>query len=125
MATMKSRIILRNDSSKNWNSNDSVVLLKGEVGIEFLESGAAKLKVGDGKTPWNTLPSITDEYVSNTDIQAIIAKYFEENPIHIETDATLSVAGQPADAAAVREKCLFREDSFILAAGDADDNIFT
>ena len=32
---LKTRIILRNDSTANWTANEATVLLKGEVGIEF------------------------------------------------------------------------------------------
>lgn len=56
MAQLNTRIILRNDSSANWLTNESQVLLKGEVGIEFLESGKVKMKVGDGTTAWSALP---------------------------------------------------------------------
>ena len=59
------------------------------------------------------------------DIDAAVAKYLDQHPINFKTDTTLSVAGQAADAAAVRQKCLFNTDTFIFCAGDADDNIFT
>ena len=55
------RIILRNDSTENWSIvGEANVLFKGEVGIEFLADGTAKMKVGDGTSVWNDLP-----YVSN------------------------------------------------------------
>lgn len=55
-STLRTRIVLRNDSTANWLANDSQVLLKGEVGIEFLESGAPKIKIGDGVKTWSELP---------------------------------------------------------------------
>lgn len=60
MAEQKTRIILRNDISGNWNAvKDEVVLLKGEVGIEFdpnLEAGyQARVKIGDGVSTWAEL----------------------------------------------------------------------
>ena len=58
--TLNTKISLRNDSSANWEANKSKVLLKGEVGIEFLASGKAKMKVGDGTTTWENL-----EYFGN------------------------------------------------------------
>lgn len=124
MATIKSRIILRNDTSANWEFNNSVVLLKGEVGIEFLEEGGTKIKIGDGVTPWKDLNSIADGQISGAELQEIIDKHLEKNPISVKTDTTLSVAGQPADAATVREVCVLQTDCLILSAGDADDNIF-
>ena len=48
MSQINTRIILRNDSTANWNVNSDQVLLKGEVGIEFTESGKVKVKIGDG-----------------------------------------------------------------------------
>lgn len=56
MATLNTRIVIRNDSTTNWLTNESVVLLKGEVGIEFLADGKVKMKVGDGIKTWAQLP---------------------------------------------------------------------
>ena len=56
LKTIKSRIILRNDSTANWLANEAQTLLKGEVGIEFLANGKVKMKIGDGVTPWSSLP---------------------------------------------------------------------
>lgn len=56
MAELRTRIVLRNDGEANWLSNESVVLLKGEVGIEFLANGKAKMKIGDGVKTWAALP---------------------------------------------------------------------
>lgn len=55
MAQLNTRIILRNDSSANWLTNESVVLLKGEVGIEFLTNGKVMMKIGDGVKSWGEL----------------------------------------------------------------------
>lgn len=55
MATLNTRIILRNDSTANWLTNSDQVLLKGEVGIEFLADGKVKMKVGDGTKTWAEL----------------------------------------------------------------------
>ena len=53
--TLTTRIILRNDSTTNWLANENQVLLKGEVGIEFLANGKVKMKIGDGTSPWKSL----------------------------------------------------------------------
>lgn len=55
MSTLNTRIILRNDSTTAWLENELVVLLKGEVGIEFLANGKVKMKIGDGVTEWKNL----------------------------------------------------------------------
>ena len=83
------------------------------------------LKIGDGITPWNSLTTVSGVEIDEADIQEAVDKYLEEHPINITIDATLSVAGWAADAAAVRDKCLFNTDCLILNAGDADDNIFS
>lgn len=82
------------------------------------------LKIGDGITPWKSLTAVSGVEIKEADIQEAVNKYLEEHPINVVTDATLSVAGQAADAAAVREFCLFNTDCLILSAGDADDNTF-
>lgn len=52
---LMTRIVLRNDSTVNWNADADQVLLKGEVGIEFIESGEPKIKIGDGVSAWSEL----------------------------------------------------------------------
>lgn len=56
--TLETRILICNDTTANWGTS-AKVLLKGEVGIEFPESGAPKLKVGNGTDVWADLPYIT------------------------------------------------------------------
>ncbi len=58
---LKTRIILRNDSTANWTANETTVLLKGEVGIEFNPNATTAgkkilMKIGDGVTAWKDLP---------------------------------------------------------------------
>jgi hypothetical protein len=83
------------------------------------------LKVGNGSLRWSELPAINVPDIDPAEIDRAVNEYLTNNPITITTDATLSVAGAPADAAAVREKCLLDTDLIIFCAGDADDNIFT
>lgn len=59
MAELKTRIILRNDTTAGWEAvkaNDTYKLLKGEIGIEFVEGGSPKMKIGDGTSTWEALP---------------------------------------------------------------------
>lgn len=56
MAQLNTKIVLRNDSTDAWSAvKDDAVLLKGEVGIEFLADGAPKMKIGDGTSTWAEL----------------------------------------------------------------------
>ena len=50
-------IVLRNDQTTNWESS-AYKLLKGEVGIGYLENGNVIAKLGDGETAWKDLPQI-------------------------------------------------------------------
>jgi hypothetical protein len=62
MAQLNTRIILRNDSTINWEAQKEQILLKGEVGIEFLADGSAKLKIGDGVKSWGELDYFGGEF---------------------------------------------------------------
>lgn len=104
-----------------WEKNNPV-LSPGEPGWTL---DTHILKIGDGITSWNNLEPINGIQINQNDIEAAVNKYLEEHPISLKTDATLSVAGQAADAKAVRDNCVFSTDCLILSAGDADDNIFS
>lgn len=52
---IKTRIVLRNDGTAAWLAADAV-LLRGEVGVEFLDNGKSKIKIGDGSSTWSKLP---------------------------------------------------------------------
>ena len=53
---LNTRIVLRHDTTANWEANASQVLLKGEAGIEFLDNQSVRIKIGDGVKPWSELP---------------------------------------------------------------------
>jgi hypothetical protein len=55
MEKFNTRIVLRNDSSVNWLANESAILFRGEIGIEFFDNGKVKFKIGDGISPWSKL----------------------------------------------------------------------
>lgn len=58
MAQLNTRLVLRNDTAGNWTAadvNSDLVLLKGEIGIEYDSTGKVKMKVGDGTTNWSAL----------------------------------------------------------------------
>lgn len=62
--TINTVIVLRNDQTTNWTES-SVVMLKGEVGIGYLDNGNVIAKLGDGQHSWSELPQI--EGVFETD----------------------------------------------------------
>jgi hypothetical protein len=65
------KIIIANDTTANWSTSDKV-LVKGEIGIEFLENGQPKFKVGDGVNKFVDLPyaGLTQAEVQNLISQA-------------------------------------------------------
>lgn len=99
MAQLNTRIVLRNDSTAKWLENSSAVLLKGEVGIEFLEDGQVKVKIGDGVKTWDEL-----SYFGGEESHIIEATVTDEET-HLEAiarvngDSSLSVG----DIAIVKE----------------------
>lgn len=68
----------------------NLILEQGEPGWAI---DTYVLKIGDGVTPWNDLPAVSDVKVEEADIQNAVNEYLKEHPINIVTDATLSVAG--------------------------------
>lgn len=118
---IKTTFKLRRGYLAKWEEVNPI-LADGEPGWALDEY---ILKIGDGKSRWTELPAINVPNIDSNDIDAAVAKYLDQNPVKVETDTSLSKAGQAADAAAVKENCLFNTDVFIFCAGDADDNIFT
>lgn len=68
MATMKTRIVLKNDTLANWNADGSIILKQGEIGLARVDIDIAKdgegnkitkpvylMKVGDGKQAFSAL----------------------------------------------------------------------
>lgn len=55
--TLKSKVIVRNDTVSNWVTNKNKVLLKGEIGLSFdtVTNQVVELKIGDGVTTWEHL----------------------------------------------------------------------
>lgn len=72
MAELKTKIVIRNDSSDNWEAvKDTAVLLKGETGIEFDAKGKTKMKVGDGVKTWAELPYFGGEEAKTFQVGAL------------------------------------------------------
>ena len=87
MATLKTRIALRNDTTAKWQEHSDVVLLKGEIGIEFEESGNVKMKVGDGVNSWGNLDYFGGEPTEEPAVITVDTNVFSF------TDNTLKLLG--------------------------------
>ena len=84
---LKTRILLRNDAKDNWDAvKDSVVLGKGEIGIEYTPSTVAgeandltkaefRFKIGNGTSKWKDLPYYQEKIQNNITATYAFGKY--------------------------------------------------
>jgi hypothetical protein len=102
------RFMNRRGTSTQWFFMDEV-LYDGEVGIEKTVDGRIRIKVGDGVTPWNSLPYIgSDDYPTAADtdllqksaIDDAIATTIDADPRIPTLDEKHALAGSygPPDA---------------------------
>lgn len=66
--TLNTRIVLRNDTSTNWNSNGTKTLLKGEPIIVW-DGETPRIKIGDGQT---TINDLDWAFINNADALSLI-----------------------------------------------------
>ena len=84
---LKTRIVLRNDSTANWNAQDPV-LLKGEIGFDM---DLLIFKVGDGVKKWSeidkTFKSYEDTMLAvNEAINAAVGGLHETQVYQVQVD---------------------------------------
>ena len=112
MAQINTRIILRNDSTLNWAANENVVLLKGEVGIEFLSDESCKVKIGDGVKAWKDL-----EYFGGEQL-------FGDDKTIVVNDEVISLKGfEEAEAGAQLRKGKNGEMEWVVPSTEAVDEL--
>lgn len=86
MAQLNTKIVLRNDSTDAWSAvKDDAVLLKGEVGVEFLSDGTPKMKIGDGTSTWAELAYVGG---SEANVLEVIPQEGETDTAAIDRVAT-------------------------------------
>lgn len=124
--TLNTRIILRNDSQNNWNAvAEEVILLKGEVGIEFIPDYPTtenpnvdykpKIKIGDGVHAWKDLPYFGgEEYTGDDKTIEVVDNVIALRGASSAANGTLPMIG---DDGKLTWKTL--ED---IGAGDGNDN---
>lgn len=66
--TLNTRLVLRNDTSSNWETNDTKVLLKGEPIIVW-DGTTPKIKIGDGT---QTVANLPWAFLNSSDAQSLI-----------------------------------------------------
>ncbi len=75
-------IQLKRGTTENWESLN-LVLADGQIGIERKADGNSALKVGDGNTPWSSLPYI---WSGNGEISGEVYKLLDAEPIEENSD---------------------------------------
>lgn len=82
------RIILKSDTTKNWNKANPV-LLKGELGIENCSTGITKMKIGDGRLKWKDLKYLT---IDKGDFAKLFLAFTKQNFIktQMKRDSTVN-----------------------------------
>lgn len=118
MSQLNTRIILRNDSTTAWLENESVVLLRGEVGIEFLTNGKVKMKIGDGTSTWAQLNYFGGEDAHVYDV--VVAKGADHV---VAISAKLGETVPNTHDVAIVKEAMYDEDD--LAEGEEQDYQFT
>ena len=112
MAQIKTRIALRNDSTANWEANSDVVLMKGEMGVEFTDAGETKMKLGDGQKTWAQL----DYFGGETDVHQ--AQVYQADLAEGEDDIA-------AITRVVGENALFEGDMAIVKSTSGEAVTYT
>ena len=76
--TINTVIVLRNDQTTNWESSEHV-LLKGEVGIGYLDNGNVIAKLGDGVHTWKELKQLEGVFENDLTLTYNFGKYTTKN----------------------------------------------
>lgn len=92
MATLKTKIVLRNDIAENWELHNPQ-LLAGETGVE---TDTGYFKIGDGEHNWNDLP------YANKFTSTPTAAHYEAIAAEGQTDAEAIAAALLAASAAAK-----------------------
>lgn len=61
MATEIKKIISRRDTAAKWEANNPI-LAQGEIGVDTTNK---VMKIGDGVTPWKSLPGVVESHIIN------------------------------------------------------------
>ena len=102
MAELKTIITLRKGTTEEWNSS-SVVLKKGEMGLEYRVDGSVKIKAGDGEQLWGALPYIGSDVKAANVFQVELDENDTDDIAAIEAQVTAENAKkQDGDVAIVK-----------------------
>lgn len=132
MALLNSRIILRNDTTVNWQANSTTILYEGEIGIEFFTDGSSKLKIGDGARSWAELPYYEDSV--SAELQAaidritsletttleLVTKVDDHEARVAELEAQLTPSTEEGGTPTVFDRLEAAEEQIAIMISDAD-----
>jgi hypothetical protein len=92
------RILIRRDTTENWNSPGATLLSNGELGVEICTDGTRKLKIGDGFSAWPGLPYAIDNELYANILNVIDEKDAEqEKKINEIEEALAGVSGSVSE----------------------------
>lgn len=114
--TLTSKIIIRNDISSNWTSQNPV-LLKGEMGIE---SDSGKFKFGDGSSQWTALSyASAQSAVSKAEVPSNSDYNYDIGTIWVNTNTDkVYVLTDNNPSAAIWKQMVTPDELSDLGAGD-------
>ena len=104
MAQLNTIITLRQGTTAEW-ADSSIVLKKGEAGLEYLANGSVKIKAGDGEHLWSALPYIGSDVKSANVFQVELGEGEMDDIAAIEAQVGAENAEkQDGDVAIVKAK---------------------
>ena len=119
MAQLNTIITLRQGTTAEW-ADSSVVLKKGEAGLEYLANGSVKIKAGDGEHLWSALPYIGSDVKSANVFQVELGEGEMDDIAAIEAQVEAENAEkQDGDVAIVKAKIAEGKYSYTSYVYDA------
>ena len=115
LSQLNTRLVLRNDDTAAWLSSKDVVLLKGEIGIEFDPNiqGKVRMKVGDGVKTWENLP-----YFGGEDAQVYEATVVKGGNHEDAITSALNGAEPNSHDVAIVKEAIIAQDVIDAAAAE-------
>ena len=119
MAQLKTRILMRSDTTANWESNDPV-LGYGEIGVEFLTDGTQKIKIGVKEAKkWSEL-----EYFGGEMPEIADTNVFEVIPNEGETHSQ-AIARVAGNAVLAKGDIAYVKETIFTDATDSTKNKYS
>lgn len=115
MTQINTVIVLRNDQTTNWENSD-YVLLKGEVGIGYLDNGNVIAKLGDGEHTWKELKQLEGVFEEDLTLTYDFGKYTTKNGFVVAPAAGKTTSEWLLDALSEIKEPIIVQPSVTLSA---------